>query len=102
MSLSALFAYLTAGASSQTCDLHSEAGRTALTALLSQCDIFIDDTPLASREAVGLGEAAIATQTQALAQYVTDGLTESPVHSLNDSIALMRTIDEVRRQVGAV
>ena len=62
LSLSALFAYLTAGASSQTCDLHSEAGRTALTALLSQCDIFIDDTPLASREAVGLGEAAIAAR----------------------------------------
>jgi predicted dehydrogenase len=48
------------------------------------------------------GRGGLAWQAVALAQYVTDGLTESPVHSLDDSIALMRTIDEVRRQVGAV
>jgi predicted dehydrogenase len=47
------------------------------------------------------GRGGLAWQAVALAQYVTDGLTESPVHSLEDSISLMRTIDEVRRQVGA-
>jgi predicted dehydrogenase len=47
------------------------------------------------------GRAGLAWQAVALAQYVTDGLTESPLHSLDDSIALMRSIDEVRRQVGA-
>ncbi len=60
--ISALFAYLAAGASSTTCDLQTEDGRSALTALLSQCDIFIDDTPLASREPLGLDEAAMAAR----------------------------------------
>ena len=54
------------------------------------------------RDESGLeGRGGLAWQAVALAQYVADGLTESPVHSLDDSIALMRTIDEVRRQVGA-
>ena len=48
-----------------------------------------------------VGRDGLAWQAVALAQYVADGLTESPVHSLDDSVALMRTIDEVRRQVGA-
>ena len=48
------------------------------------------------------GRGGLAWQAVALAQYVADGLTESPVHSLDDSIALMRTIDEVRRQIGAI
>jgi predicted dehydrogenase len=47
------------------------------------------------------GRDGLAWQATALAQYVAEGRTESPVHSLDDSIALMRTIDEVRRQVGA-
>ena len=55
---------------------------------------FVDESGLTGRE-------GLAWQAVALAQYVADGLTESPVHSLDDSIALMRTIDEVRRQVGA-
>ena len=56
---------------------------------------FTDDSGL-------MGRDGLAWQAVALAQYVADGLTESPVHSLDDSIALMRTIDEVRRQVGAI
>jgi predicted dehydrogenase len=56
---------------------------------------FTDDSGL-------MGRDGLAWQAVALAQYVADGLTESPVHSLHDSIALMRTIDEVRRQVGAI
>ena len=47
------------------------------------------------------GRDGLAWQATALAQYVADGLTESPIHSLDDSLALMRTIDEVRRQLGA-
>ena len=60
----------------------------------SGTETFTDDSGLS-------GRAGLAWQAVALAQYVADGLTESPVHSLDDSIALMRTIDEVRRQVGA-
>ena len=58
--VSALFAYLAAGARSRVCDLDGEDGRTALGALLSEADIFIDDTPVGRREALGLDEAAIA------------------------------------------
>ena len=57
---SALFAYLAAGMRSRTCDLAIEAGRAALAALLSEADIFIDDTPLAARAALGIDEAALA------------------------------------------
>ena len=42
----------------------------------------------------------LAWQTTAIARYVHEGLIESRVHSLDDSIAVMRTIDEVRRQLG--
>ena len=41
----------------------------------------------------------LAWQTTAIAQYIHDGLTESPIHTLDDTISLMRTIDEVRRQL---
>lgn len=59
---SALFAYLAAGARSLLCDLNREDGRAALNGLLAQADIFIDDTPLADRDARGLDEAGIAAR----------------------------------------
>lgn len=56
--VSALFAYLAAGASSRVLDPASaEFG-----ALLSESDIFIDDTPMAERAALGLDEATIAAR----------------------------------------
>ena len=58
--VSAQFAYLAAGMTSRVCDLATPGGRAALGALLSEADIFIDDTLLARREALGLDEAAIA------------------------------------------
>ncbi|MFT4025217.1 MAG: CoA transferase [Novosphingobium sp.] len=54
--VSALFAYLAAGMRSAV------AEGDALNALLSEADIFIDDTPLAQREALGLDEASIAAR----------------------------------------
>ena len=59
---SALFAYLAAGMRSETIDLPGRDGRAALGARLSECDVLIDDTPLADREALGLDEAAIAAR----------------------------------------
>lgn len=54
------------------------------------------------RDESGLtGRDGLAWEAVALAQLVSDGRTESPVHSLDDSISLMRTIDEVRSQLGA-
>lgn len=58
--VSALFAYLAAGMRSQVFDLTTDDGRAGLGALLSRSDIFIDDTPLAARAALGLAEAQIA------------------------------------------
>jgi len=58
--VSALFAYLAAGMRSQVIDLTSAGGRAALGALLATSDIFIDDTPVAARAALGLDEPTIA------------------------------------------
>lgn len=60
--VSALFAYLAAGMRSHICDLETADGRAALTALLSEADIFIDDTPVADRAALGLDETAVAAR----------------------------------------
>jgi predicted dehydrogenase len=38
-------------------------------------------------------------QTAAIAQYVADGRTDSPVHSLDDAISVLATIDSVRQQL---
>ncbi len=60
--VSALFAYLTAGMTSAVHDLTTPEGRASFAALLSQTDIFIDDTPLTMRAALGLAEASIAAK----------------------------------------
>lgn len=53
--VSALFAYLAAGMRSAVAD-----DEATIAAHLSEADIFIDDTPLAEREALGLDEGGIA------------------------------------------
>lgn len=53
--VSALFAYLAAGMRSAVAD-----DAATIAALLSEADVFIDDTPLAARDALGLGEASVA------------------------------------------
>jgi crotonobetainyl-CoA:carnitine CoA-transferase CaiB-like acyl-CoA transferase len=58
--VSALFAYLAAGMRSLVCDLNTDDGRAAATALISGADMFIDDTPVAARAALGLDEATMA------------------------------------------
>ena len=58
--VSALFAYLAAGARSTIADLTAPGGRAALGARLSEADILIDDTPLAERAELGLDEDSIA------------------------------------------
>jgi predicted dehydrogenase len=42
----------------------------------------------------------LAFEATAVAQHVADGLTESPLHPLDRSIAVLETIDEARRQLG--
>lgn len=47
------------------------------------------------------GRDGLAWQAAALAGYVHDGRTDSPIHSLDDAIEVMQTIDAVRAQLGA-
>jgi hypothetical protein len=35
-----------------------------------------------------------------LAQYVAEGRTESPVHPLDETVQVVRTLDEARRRLG--
>ena len=59
---SALFAYLCAGMGSRVVDLATTDGQAALGAMLSEADVFIDDTPVGERAALGLDEAALAVR----------------------------------------
>jgi predicted dehydrogenase len=43
----------------------------------------------------------LAWQASALARFIADGMRDSPVHSLDDAITVMRTIDAVRQQLAA-
>lgn len=52
--VSALFAYLAAGWDSRVCELDTQHGQEVLGALLSETDVFIDDTPVADRMVMGL------------------------------------------------
>jgi predicted dehydrogenase len=45
--------------------------------------------------------SALHYQADALARYAAGGRTESPVHPLDEVVAVLRTIDEARRQLGA-
>jgi predicted dehydrogenase len=45
--------------------------------------------------------AGLAWQTTAIAHYVDQGLKDSPAHSLDDAISVVRTIDAVRAELGA-
>ena len=43
----------------------------------------------------------MAYEAAALARFVAEGRTESPLHSLQDAVETLETIDEARRQLGA-
>jgi hypothetical protein len=41
----------------------------------------------------------LAWQTTSLAHAIAQGMTDSPVHSIDDAISVLRTIDIVRDQL---
>jgi hypothetical protein len=43
---------------------------------------------------------SLCYQASALARYVADGLTDSPLHPLQEAVEVMATLDEVRAQIG--
>lgn len=53
-----------------------------------------DPTPLRWRE-------GLCYQAAAVAAHIGDGRTEAPEHPLATSVAVLRVIDEARRQLGA-
>jgi hypothetical protein len=54
------------------------------------------------RDTSGLSvRQGLAWQTSAIAQYVADGMTDSPVHSLADANDVLQVIDAVRAEAGA-
>jgi len=63
---SALFNYLSAGKRSLVCDLASQDGRELLHRELAGAAIFIDDTPLATRAALGLDNDSVAERFPSL------------------------------------
>ncbi len=46
------------------------------------------------------GRDGMSYEAAALARFVADGLTDSPLHPLDEAISTLETIDEARRQVG--
>jgi len=45
------------------------------------------------------GHEGLCYQAAALARYVHDGLIESPVHPLHETVAVLATIDAVRERL---
>ncbi|MGW9159710.1 Gfo/Idh/MocA family protein [Microbacterium sp. NPDC055665] len=61
-----------------------------------------DGTTQRWRDETGLRHrAGLAWQAAAVAHHIGEGRTESPWHPLSDSVTMLRTIDEARRQIGA-
>ena len=55
-----------------------------------------------SRDVDGAVEGGFQYQAAEVARRVAEGATESPLNTLDDTLAVMRTMDEIRRQVGVV
>jgi predicted dehydrogenase len=59
-----------------------------------------DGESLRWRDETGLaGRDGLAWQAAGIAQHIDDGLTESPIHPLDETVSILGTIDEVRRQL---
>ena len=56
---------------------------------------FVNDTPLQFRD-------GLAWEAAAVAQYVADGLLDSPLHPLEFAIETMETMDAIRSQIGTL
>ena len=78
-------------------DVHSpmfgQSGLTLTTgSVAAEESTWIDDTFATTHE-------ALSYQATALATYVAEGRTESPLHTLDETISILRTIDDARSQI---
>ncbi|MFF2243334.1 Gfo/Idh/MocA family protein [Arthrobacter sp. NPDC058130] len=62
----------------------------------------IDTTETFRDEAFEEGYDALSYQINALAQYVGEGRPESPLHSLDETVSVLATIDEIRTLLSVV
>jgi hypothetical protein len=62
----------------------------------------LDGTSIEAPEQGPTNHDALVYEACHLAQLVADGATESPYMSLDETISIMETMDEIRRQVGVV
>jgi predicted dehydrogenase len=46
--------------------------------------------------------AGLSYQATALASYVAKGRSESPLHTLEETVTILATIDDAHRQIGAL
>ena len=61
----------------------------------------LDPVEWFDRSGFSWGEG-LCYQVPAVAQHIADGLTESPLHSLDDSLEILAVLDEGRAQLGAI
>src|SRR5262249_5377231 len=54
------------------------------------------------RESFGFDGNGLRVQAIEAGRCIREGLTESPLLPLDDTLTVMRTMDEVRRQIGVV
>lgn len=63
-------------------------------------DFVVEDERYVWTESSGLRlREGLCWQATAIAQHVADGLTESPAHSLDDSLAIIEILDSLRSQL---
>ncbi len=65
--------------------------------------VFVGDAaPLVWNDETGFkwGDG-LCYEAAAVAQHIADGLTESPLHTLDDTIAVLEVLDEARAQLGS-
>jgi predicted dehydrogenase len=63
-------------------------------------DFVVNDEHHPWTDASGLRlREGLCWQAVAVAQHIADGLTESPIHSLDDSLAIIETLDALRAQL---
>ncbi|GLY28955.1 Gfo/Idh/MocA family oxidoreductase [Kineosporia sp. NBRC 101731] len=48
------------------------------------------------------GSAALSYEADAMARYLSEGLTESPIHPLDEVVSVVGILEEARQQLGAV
>jgi predicted dehydrogenase len=60
-----------------------------------------DLPPVVWRDASGIsGRDGMVYEAAAAARYLSEGRTESPLHSLDETVAIIAILDEARRQLG--